>query len=239
MTHPVPGFRLFEEAVVWGTMNKGGFTQERIWGSPRRCPGGPGSRGSHITPSRSLSSPLLGPQLCPHLFGLLCHHQPPAPPGSEMLLNVPVFLASRERPLAGGSFLKHPSPSASAGGPRPAALRSNQPRQGLGQCRRCGGRVASLGVQKGPSRRQALPPSTQEGKWVVDTGLAESEQLSACHISSSRQSEAQVLLSPHFADEEIEAQTGEPSNSSQSQGPLPAVPPDPCHPAPWHLLSQA
>lgn len=144
VTHPVPGFRLFEEAVVWGTMNKGGFTQERIWGSPRRCPGGPGSRGSHITPSRSLSSPLLGPQLCPHLFGLLCHHQPPAPPGSEMLLNVPVFLASRERPLAGGSFLKHPSPSASAGGPRPAALRSNQPRQGLGQCRRCGGRGSPL-----------------------------------------------------------------------------------------------
>ena len=66
--------------------------------------------------------------------------------------------------------------------------------------------VASLGVQKGPSRRQALPPSTQEGKWVVDTGLAESEQLSACHISSSRQPEAQVLLSPHFADEEAQAE---------------------------------
>ena len=57
----------------------------------------------------------------------------------------------------------------------------------------------------------------QEGKWVMDhrlhLELVEFEHLSVYQpISTSRKSEVQVLLLAAFADEEIEAQTGKPSN---------------------------
>ena len=61
--------------------------------------------------------------------------------------------------------------------------------------------------------RQTLPLCMQEGKWVMDhrpyLELVEFEHLSVRQpISTSRQSEVQVLSLATFADEEIEAQTG-------------------------------
>ena len=121
-TLPVPGFGPLEEAIVWGAMNKGrGFHSRKDFQFTQKLYLGPlEHRKSHHQQQEPLLSPPRPLAVSPPVRASLPPSTLSAPPLWDVAecANCP---KTGNRPLAEGSFLKHPCQPMSEGGPRPCS----------------------------------------------------------------------------------------------------------------------